>query len=1092
MHTVFTGLVVLLALVLRTCGLSHDLDEGKIYHPDTPKQMRAAERFSQGVFFHETGRRNYDGYPYFTSLVVAGLYRAGGACLAALANHLGFRPPLFTDSVFVFFWITRFFNALISTLAVWVFTRLARQRVRPLPAYAAALCLALNPFDIIACHYASGETLAAFLALLALRHSLRVAESGRITDYIWASLYSVVAFSAKYHAGLVALCLFAAHIIRMGWAGVFTRSASWKRVGVAAVTAVVAFVLTTPGLWVNAPRTLAHVLAFLQKAHAFGRTETVFGFTGPVRRLFGLWVNLPVFWEGLSPTLFGAACVGIVVAFARRDSMRMLLAVLPVAYGVVGFSSKTAENPVYHTLVTPALTLLGVWTLADVARIRQVQPWARSAACLLLGATFFWLGNAAWREAFFFQHEDTRLLLEHWLKENVPSSLPIRTGRRAYLPWAVRSEAPNASPVCVRCDPRTLVPTNFFLLHRLAIEERSLAPFRNATAEVFVGPKAGIAPDWALPAYQKIPSAFGSVLVLAESPDFIRSAKLFDVEPGKTVRKTLASRNALDELLVRVQAHAYPTRVEVVVGRWRRAWTLASDQTGWAVVSKPACRGPRIPGLRLYAVSARATGGTARIQLAVTAEERALALFQSGAYAEALCRLPDAETPLRAAVQTLAREMVGLPATNVPGEARLTSKPDSAADASDPLARYGLSSAYIRALPYLQWSAESLETEGFRCDLLPDEAVGTLLLPVATDRPWRRIATPPVFLPGGAYCAELERLDSCWHPGHPEGIRLRVEDAVGHLVAEGVASHSRSGKTDVRNVLAFQKPAYPAVVRLVLDIPSAFEPRVRGLSLRPDLAVSARAWEALAAGIRENRSLLDAAWPAHYELLLDLARAWEKRCAFSKAAAAYGAASRACPTRLEALDGLAGLPSEACAALPDDVQDQLAERKRTAAARTRRPLDTRFAKGFRLTGWALTHESARPGEKVGLRLFWDVSGVRRRFDDVAVWVHFMAPDGRRAFQGDHGLRAGLTAPATASFLGLQDYTWITVPSNAVPGIYGIRVGLYVPRYRIRFSATSGRDTVVGSGVRIGRLMIDSSAVETGASCLAPLGDTAIK
>ena len=61
------AILFLAGLGLRTAGLSMDLDEDKIYHPDTGKQIAATERFLDGRYYQKFGHPDYDGYPYFNS-----------------------------------------------------------------------------------------------------------------------------------------------------------------------------------------------------------------------------------------------------------------------------------------------------------------------------------------------------------------------------------------------------------------------------------------------------------------------------------------------------------------------------------------------------------------------------------------------------------------------------------------------------------------------------------------------------------------------------------------------------------------------------------------------------------------------------------------------------------------------------------------------------------------------------------------------------------------------------------------------------------------------------------------------------------------
>ena len=60
-------LLVFIGFGLRYWGLSHDLNEGYVYHPDTPKQISAIQEYLEGQYYSPKGNLNYDGYPFFNS-----------------------------------------------------------------------------------------------------------------------------------------------------------------------------------------------------------------------------------------------------------------------------------------------------------------------------------------------------------------------------------------------------------------------------------------------------------------------------------------------------------------------------------------------------------------------------------------------------------------------------------------------------------------------------------------------------------------------------------------------------------------------------------------------------------------------------------------------------------------------------------------------------------------------------------------------------------------------------------------------------------------------------------------------------------------
>ena len=81
--------LVVLGALLRFGGMSHDLHEGQVYHPDTPKQISAVQRFYAGHYFIHVGRRTFDGYPLFHAHLVEFIVRAVEPVRRGVFNLVG-------------------------------------------------------------------------------------------------------------------------------------------------------------------------------------------------------------------------------------------------------------------------------------------------------------------------------------------------------------------------------------------------------------------------------------------------------------------------------------------------------------------------------------------------------------------------------------------------------------------------------------------------------------------------------------------------------------------------------------------------------------------------------------------------------------------------------------------------------------------------------------------------------------------------------------------------------------------------------------------------------------------------------------------
>jgi mannosyltransferase len=104
-------------------------------------------------------------------------------------------------------------------------------------------------------------------------------------------------------------------------------------------------------------------------------------------------------------------------------------------------------------------------------------------------------------------------------------------------------------------------------------------------------------------------------------------------------------------------------------------------------------------------------------------------------------------------------------------------------------------------------------------------------------------------------------------------------------------------------------------------------------------------------------------------------------------------------------------------------------------------LDARLGKDTALLGYTLGSEFVRPGESVRLTLFWQaINPMTTRY---TVFTHLVDSTGKLVAQTDSPPLGG-TAPTDSWQVGatIIDRYAIAVPSNAPPGRYELRVGMY--------------------------------------------------
>ncbi|MEB2288914.1 MAG: glycosyltransferase family 39 protein [Anaerolineae bacterium] len=128
-------------------------------------------------------------------------------------------------------------------------------------------------------------------------------------------------------------------------------------------------------------------------------------------------------------------------------------------------------------------------------------------------------------------------------------------------------------------------------------------------------------------------------------------------------------------------------------------------------------------------------------------------------------------------------------------------------------------------------------------------------------------------------------------------------------------------------------------------------------------------------------------------------------------------------------------------------------------------LDAHFGDALRLTGYALSAQDARPGDALGVTLFWTADApLAARYK---VTVQLLAQDGSLAAQHD-AEPANNLAPTTTWTPGqvVSDTHGLLVPPGVPPGGYGLAVAVYAldpPHERLPISGDDGADGLLPLG-----------------------------
>lgn len=926
------GLLILGAL-LRFGGMSHDLHEGRVYHPDTPKQISAVQGFYKGRYFQHIGKRTFDGYPLFHAHLVEYIVRVVEPVRRGVLELVGvpYKKNATLDTT-VLYWILLSLNATLSTVTILLVFKAGREHFSPGVGWVAAGLQTVSPIDVTAAHMATGDATAAFCAALSLFFALRIYSRGFTRDYVLAAAIGSCAFAAKYYAALAFFPILAAHLARTGRPGAWFGAASLRRLAVVAAAAAAGLFLAIPSLFGHFIAQMKDILTVM--AIAGQRAPDELG-KDPSRWqiiLYGQMTNLRVLVRLLSP----AAVTALLVGFAtrvRRDPRFWILLVGPVAYWVFGVGSRAQVHPVFHAVITGPLFLLTAGCAGELWR-RQLR-WSRAlrplAAVLVAGAIVV-LAEDALRELFFQWHMDTRRLGAAWVAENVPRSFRVNKTRYTF-DWEGDDslESGPAGSLYIRSAVGELPapPASAILLKSFALERDPLTIFRNIRQEAYVDAPALIRRGFSLPVSPRYPSQTGNQVVFDNRRDLLRSEKLFALNAGDRVERWLVTETPLREAWVVAQVAAAPAGVSVSFGKESRRLEIAADASEWFHIAKPQPQFPSGGGLFYYRIRVDKSTAQVRVLVATRPGEAGRMLYNIGRYADAAPLLVrgalEEDDPAAAALAEIAARIAAAGAVPVADSrvSEIAARALAVTDDDSLFAAYGIRAAYLDALPFLSLPAKELGGTGFRLKPLrfvdrDAEVFELAALPRLHEREREkgfRVWTADLMLDPGHYRAgvALRALKAQPGGGQLRAVLVDVRETLTLAECElGNPALDTRGYTVAWVDLVV--PPGSGAVRLYLKADQPPNLAIGGLEIHPAPLANARALAATLQALVSGDCSIAAREPLAYDALQVLGAQYAGTGALESAAGCYAAAAALLPGRAAPLEALRrllpGLPAD--------------------------------------------------------------------------------------------------------------------------------------------------------------------------------------
>lgn len=417
----FLILLAALGLFLRSAGLYRGLDNGTVYHPDSPKQVMALDQYLQGKYVWYVGNPFYDGYPYFLNHVDEWLIRPAIKLADGWRTHVTGRPiePQSPDRQALFYWgrtLRLLYGLLVIILVHRVTWRLTGSRRA---SFLAMLFAASAPLSITVSHAVTGDiAVDLFLMTSAWMLGSTVERKGRVR-HLFTALSGVglaFAFAGKYQGLLGALFIGLFLLLRDGM-GTFRWKPFLRDAGLVALGFAVGLAIALPGLWVDFDRTVRDMgknfifiknygvdSAFLERPW---HERTMMAFTSNVGHIL-----VSAGWS-LTLLAFGGLMAAVLKSLkhGRETSPRtrwaLALAAFPFLAGGIALMGKPAVQPFHFSFVIPFLSIAAAYGFVWLWNARGRARWL---GVVLLIMVFLDQYGTLRKELFFWTRQDTSAL----------------------------------------------------------------------------------------------------------------------------------------------------------------------------------------------------------------------------------------------------------------------------------------------------------------------------------------------------------------------------------------------------------------------------------------------------------------------------------------------------------------------------------------------------------------------------------------------------------------------------------------------------------------------------------------------------------
>lgn len=360
-ESIFIGLILLTALLLRLWGVNYDLPY--IYHPDEPGYIAISQNifktgdlnphfFNYPSLFFYINAISY--IPYYLFGKLTGVFHTPSDILPPISLAMGVTQAQMPTTVLLGRVITICFGVGTAGLTYFAGKQITGRTAVGL---LASLMVAISPTNVLHSRFITPDTFVTFFATASLLASILVYQQGKTWQYIIAGICVGLTASSKYNGGLIILPLLLAHFLRYG-----KTAFKQPELYLALLFCGVGFLATTPYAILDSAEFL-NDFKFEVQHYSTGHA----GMEGNTLEWY-----LNYMWK-TGGGLYLLAFSGVLYGFISRPKETSLLSVFPLVY--FAFISRfVVRNDRTFLPLTTFSYLLAAWFLMLVFdKLRKAQ-----------------------------------------------------------------------------------------------------------------------------------------------------------------------------------------------------------------------------------------------------------------------------------------------------------------------------------------------------------------------------------------------------------------------------------------------------------------------------------------------------------------------------------------------------------------------------------------------------------------------------------------------------------------------------------------------------------------------------------------------